>query len=142
MKTTVIALAASLFASTVAADGFSGATFGAGAVSVGSSSSSVSNANGTAQFESYSAAGQTASIKFNSAGTKVTAETSGFDAAGSQGFVRGGGVGETSATAFRGGFAVGGSYGSGGSSFGGFDNGNDDEDQCQSFRGNSQNCDD
>lgn len=138
MKTTVIALATSLFASTVAADGFSGAAFGAGAVSVGSSSSSVSNANGTAQFESYSAAGQTSSTRFNNAGTRVTVETSGFDAAGSQGLVQGGGVGETSATAFRGGFAVGGSYGSGDSGFAGFDNGSEGE--CQEFQGNSQNC--
>jgi hypothetical protein len=86
-----------------------GYTFGAGAVSGGISTSSVSNGNGRAEFQSYSGAQQTSAAKFSDDGSSITVESSGFDAAGSQGLVRGAGVGFTGAGAVRGGFAFGGS---------------------------------
>jgi hypothetical protein len=99
-------------------DTFANYSFGASAVSGGMSASSITNGNGSAEFQSYSGASQTSSAKFSENNTVLTVVTSGFDAAGSQGLIVGEGKGFASSLGVRGGFAT----GSAGFATGGFQN--------------------
>ena len=131
---------------------FGGYNLGAMAMSGGMSYSSVENANGRAEFESYSGAQQTSFARFSPNGQRITVETSGFDASGSMGLIRGAGEGFTEAGAIRGGYAMGGSsfsgsLGNGGFNGGGFDGDDDDDDDDEggncgngNGNGNAQNC--
>ena len=122
---TLAFVAAPAFADSQASGGY---VFGAMALSGGASYSSVENANGRAEFESYSGAQQTSFARFSPNGQRITVETSGFDASGSKGLIRGAGEGFTEAGAIRGGYAMGGAMFAGSLGNGGFLGGFGDDD--------------